>query len=72
MKNITITVWVKNNDFAEFLKQWKYLFDAEKYYRQNDFKYNGIPLYLEKMMGDFVQLNLKVEDYLFWKIKTEK
>ena len=72
MAKIKITVWVHPSSLEQFQKEWGYLFDARTYYAQHvgSFKYKGARLFT-KRYGDYVQLQLNLQDYNFW-IKNTK
>lgn len=71
--DITITIWVKNSDLISFLKYFHLLNEGSVHYRTNPFyPAEHLPIcYTKDMMGDFVQLNIPIEQYLFWEMKTK-
>lgn len=73
MAEIKITLWIKSEELVKFLEEWDYLFDNKAWYQSgNKFQYRGVKLYPEKMMGDFLQIQLDVKDYNFWLEQTKE
>ena len=71
-ETIKITVWVKFSEVEKFNKIWNYLFDNKEWYLSTSFNYKQpLKLYTQKMIGDFVELQLNLDSYLYWLEKTK-
>ena len=71
MKGVSINIWVKFEDLYEFNRDWDELFSSEMWYHTHKFQRKRLKLYTEKMMGNFVQLQLPLKKYLFYLEKTK-
>ena len=68
MKDTTVVMYVKQSDFKYFLEVFKIVSELPENYFDYTFRSEDIKYSNEKMMGDWIQLNIPVMTYLKWEV----